>query len=380
MPATRTCPTCASEVPSDSPNEQCPRCLLELGLQDESAAPAPAELQGIDAVIDTDGTVTLLQPVRLPTPRRALVTILHHALLPTSTLSRAQTSSSHASWPAHYDLLHPLGEGGMGRTLKVRDRNTGRILCLKELKPDVDRRILMQECRALARTSHPGLIQILNFDLDAQPPYYLMEYIEGVTLARYLRQQGRLSEPSVLPVAERLFEAVTCIHSQALIHRDLKPGNIMLKHPLEAGLHPVILDFGLAIVDLRDHRDVLTAFGEVAGTAAYMAPEQLEARQLTPACDVYALGQILWEMMTGQQAFPNSLIPAITQKLRAVEGLKPPPGLKISRALQDLIRKCTRAEPAERPTAEQALAEVRRLAQPRPKENAVSRPWWCFWR
>jgi hypothetical protein len=80
MPATRTCPTCESEVPSDSPNEQCPRCLLELGLQDESTAPdgdpAPAELQGIDAVIDTDGTVTLLQPVRLPTPRRALVTIL----------------------------------------------------------------------------------------------------------------------------------------------------------------------------------------------------------------------------------------------------------------------------------------------------------------
>jgi serine/threonine protein kinase len=81
--------------------------------------------------------------------------------------------------------------------------------------------------------------------------------------------------------------------------------------------------------------------------------------------------------MTGQQAFPNSLIPAITQKLRAAEGLKPPPGLKISRELENLIRKCTRPEPAERPTAEQALAEVRRLAQPRPNQKAVSRAAHC---
>src|SRR2546422_5942922 len=141
----------------------------------------------------------------------------------------------------------------MGRTLKVQDRNTGRVLCLKEIKPEIDKRNLVQECRALARLTHPRLVRLLNFDSDAENPYLIMEYVDGVTLADYLHDHGRLPERSVIRLAEQLFEAIAYAHSQELIHRDLKPGNIMLKTPAE-DLAPVILDLRLAIVDRRDHR------------------------------------------------------------------------------------------------------------------------------
>src|SRR2546427_6649927 len=108
----------------------------------------------------------LLQPVRFPKARRVLVTILEETGPASLTVSapREEQTSPRSSWRLHYDLLHPLGTGGMGRTLKVQDRNTGRVLCLKEIKPEIDKRNLVQECRALARLTHPRLVRLLNFD------------------------------------------------------------------------------------------------------------------------------------------------------------------------------------------------------------------------
>jgi serine/threonine-protein kinase len=158
-----------------------------------------------------------------------------------------------------------------------------------------------------------------------------------------------------LQLCLRVFKAIGYAHAQDVIHRDLKPSNLIIAAP-EDDLIPKVLDFGLAIVSSRDERDALTGAESFAGTLQYMAPEQIQGAKLSSACDVYAVGQILWELLVGEPAFAGSSVAQMCAKKLALED-----GLRLQNrghdSLSELISDCTSKNPQRRPSATEA-AEI----------------------
>ncbi|HYT92480.1 MAG TPA: serine/threonine-protein kinase [Gemmataceae bacterium] len=326
-------------------------------------------LRTLRAEIDQNGNVRLLEPITLPGQCQALVTLLEdEAVTLPPTLPGILTEVD--GWRALYHPVRVIGRGGMGETHLAIDRATGKVVCVKVLLPAVNVRALLQECRALAKLHHPHIVRLLNFDTSGTAPYLVVEFVQGVNLADYLRRQGALTEPVVVALGVALFDALAYAHERDVLHRDLKPSNVLLEHN-GAELLPRIVDFGLAIVDRRDDQGVITAHGHIAGTLAYMAPEQFDGAQLSGACDVYAAGQILWECLSGRAAFEGSWGSIVEAKGRQAEGLAVHDAAwEASSSLAGLIAACTQRDPARRPTARQAL-EVLRTCGPEVKPPAV---------
>lgn len=194
--------------------------------------------------------------------------------------------------------------------------NDGKLICLKFLYSDTDRRILGQECRALLRLRHRSIVSIVDFSSEETPPWLATEYLTGSTLREHLKANGALNSTGVVRILT-ILDALAYAHSQGVIHRDLKPSNIIV----DAGPKDIqiqLLDFGLALLDDYDHAGIPTAVSSpLVGTLPYMAPEQLEGLSLTPACDLYALGLIGLEMLSGHPVFGStSSIAVIVEKLR----------------------------------------------------------------
>ena len=147
----------------------------------------------------------------------------------------------------------------------------------------------------------------------------------------------------------------TSAHDREVLHCDLKPSNILLDQMTPKGFVPKIIDFGLAVVDLVDADSNITASGRVAGTVPYMAPEQLDGERLTGACDVYAAGLVLWELLMGTPAFEGKLSSIVGAKVKTNELTLQDCPLTVPDQFADLIRRCTLREVGERPTAGEAL-------------------------
>jgi hypothetical protein len=327
--------------------------------------------RSVEAVISENGEVRLLEPVSVPAARRALVTILDEP--PSDPSTREHSGSDPMSWTALYEPVRVLASGGMGRVHLARNRETAALVCVKELLADVDRAALQQECRALARLRHPSVVRLINFEARGERPYLVMEFAPGRPLSRTLAAGVLAQEPLAAVVAGQLFAAVASAHSEAVIHRDLKPENVLAEE-FEGVLRVKILDFGLAIVDSRDHRDAITGAGLVAGTVAYMAPEQLGGRAVSGACDVYAVGQMCWEMLSARPAFVGGLSAIFTRKLQ-VDGLAlDSTPLAAGDAFRDLVYACTRQNPADRLSAVAAADAVAAIVPPVPRQvNLIPR-------
>jgi serine/threonine protein kinase len=262
-------------------------------------------------------------------------------------------------WRRHYYPIRVIGRGGMGEAHLAIDHATGKVVCVKVLLPTVNTSALLQECRALAKLDHPHIVRLVNFDTAGAAPYLVLDFVEGVNLADYLRHQGALTEPVAVAIGAALFDALAYAHEREVLHCDLKPGNVLLEHN-GAELLPRVVDFGLAVVDRRDDQGVITAQGRCAGTLVYMAPEQFDGAQLSGACDVYAVGQILWECLTGRAAFSGPLSVVAAAKAAQTEGLQVQSALWwVSSSLERLIAACTQRDPGRRPTARQALETLR---------------------
>jgi serine/threonine protein kinase len=304
----------------------------------------------VEAVVDEQGRVKLLQDVRYPSPRRAIVTILDEPSPFAPADDEAQTEPRVLPWTTKYEPIRQIGKGGMSVVHLARDRRTGGLVCVKELQDSARRSTLQQECRALARLRHPGILRLYNFEARGDHPYLVMEYGAGRPLSDHIRARHVAQEPVALTVAQRLFDAVATAHEDTVIHRDLKPDNVLVDER-DGTLWPRVLDFGLAVVDQMDDRGAITAVGMPAGTFIYMAPEQIEARELTGACDVYALGLICWEMLSGSRAFSGSVPQIVSAKMSQDGLIVDRPLLGLTRDFADLIRACTRRRPEKRPTA-----------------------------
>ena len=205
-----------------------------------------------------------------------------------------------------YEVLAVIGEGGMGRVYRVRHRRLGRSFALKALRADLARETVlserfMQEARAAAVVTHPNVVQINDFGtLPTGQPYFVMELLEGRTLTRILREEGPMAPARCVGIVRQIAEALAAAHAMGVIHRDLKPDNIIVVRPSGSHSTVKVLDFGLAKVAGSSR---LTRPGVVFGTPYYMSPEQAGGEEFDHRVNVYALGIVLFELITGRVPF-----------------------------------------------------------------------------
>jgi serine/threonine-protein kinase len=234
--------------------------------------------------------------------------LLHQAdQLMEQALAPAQPASIPAARFADYDLLEEIGHGGMGVVHKARQRSLGRVVALKMIRAGEDpgaeeRQRFDSEARAVAHLSHPNIVQIHEIGEAAGQPFLVLEFVEGGSLADRL-DGTPLPASQAASLVGALARAMQHAHEKGIIHRDLKPSNVLLVDTPERWV-PKVTDFGLA---KRLETSGYTRSGAVLGTPSYMAPEQAEPRGAAtdPRTDVYGLGAILYELLTGPPSGPN---------------------------------------------------------------------------
>ncbi|HVO51393.1 MAG TPA: serine/threonine-protein kinase, partial [Thermoanaerobaculia bacterium] len=211
-----------------------------------------------------------------------------------------------------YEILSPLGKGGMGEVWRAKDTRLNRDVAVKVLPEDFlegeeRKQRFEREARLLAALNHPGIAAIYSFEeIPGSSPVLVMELVEGETLAARL-ERGPLPLERALRVGAEIADALAAAHRGGIVHRDLKPSNVMIT---KSGVK--VLDFGLArsvaaagepLSRLETEAPPLTETGAVVGTLPYMAPEQLEGKATDARTDVFALGAVLYETLTGRRPF-----------------------------------------------------------------------------
>ncbi len=276
-----------------------------------------------------------------------------------------------ANIPARYEVLSHIGTGGMGMVYKVRDQQTNEIVALKVLKPGMDSDPAMQESLrrevCLARkVTHKNVCRIHEFNRSNGTAFISMEFIEGESLSCRLRRSGRLPAHEALEITRQICDGLREAHAQGIIHRDLKPANIIV----DRNGNVRIMDFGIA----RRVQDESQMTGTMAGTPAYMAPEQVSLKHVDARTDIYAVGLLLYEMFTGSPAFAgDNPIAVAVKQLR--ERPTPPREIvpELAAHMEAIILKCLEKDPDKRP---QSVDELE-LALKKQAETKPSAEWWA---
>jgi hypothetical protein len=279
-----------------------------------------------------------------------------------------------------YELHALIGEGAFGRVYRGVDRRLARAVAVKVIKPwwseDPEwMRRFERETQLLARIDDPGIVRIFDVGHAPEGLYYVAELVEGESLASRLAS-GPMSLAEACGIAEQLCRALAQAHAQHIVHRDVKPGNVLIstRGQVKVG------DFGVARLADAGSEGASTT---LAGTPRYMAPEQAQGRPATPATDVYSVGVILYEMLAGQPPFPGSS--PVELALRHLQDPPPPLGSSIPKELRSIVERALAKEPGDRyvdagamaralAAARETVRGVRRPASPRSRERA--QPTW----
>src|SRR5580658_8488006 len=282
--------------------------------------------------------------------------------------------------PPRYEMLSELGRGGMGIVYKVRDRETGEVVALKVLKPEIaaNPQILERfknELLLAHKITHRHVARLYEFHRAGDSVYLSMEYVEGESLRSVLEREGRLETGRAIEFAQQLADGLTEAHRQSIVHRDLKPENIMIGPDGDLK----VMDFGIS----RSYAQDVTVTGMVVGTPAYMAPEQAEGKALDHRTDIYAFGLILYEMFTGKAPFHGYTAVTLAMKQvteRPTNPTKLTPTLP--RRIDAAIMKCLEKDPAKRfqsvEEAFQALAGVMAPDGPKVRPKTAKAGWRKF--
>jgi tRNA A-37 threonylcarbamoyl transferase component Bud32 len=265
-----------------------------------------------------------------------------------------------------YRLIRPLGRGGMGAVWLGEDQLAGRQVAVKELRPpagvseaeqDVFRRRALAEARSAARLTHPNAVTLYDV-IPASPAddavYLIMEYVDGATLGQVIEREGPLSEPRAAGVALQMLSILDAAHALGVVHRDIKPANIMIT----AAGQVKLADFGIAHM-VGGTR--LTGSG-VIGTPAYMAPEQLQGLDITPAVDLWALGATLYDAVAGRNPFDRQTTAATFHAILMADLPLAPCGPPLAPVITGLLVR----DPAQRMSTQQARALLTGPAVPPP--------------
>ncbi|GLX00166.1 serine/threonine-protein kinase [Microtetraspora sp. NBRC 16547] len=250
----------------------------------------------------------------------------------------------------------PLGQGGMGAVYGGHDRRLDRRVAVKFLRfpgghdEELERRFI-REARILARLEHPGAPVLYDFGTYDQRLFQVMQFIEGVTVADLVSEYGPLPVPWAAAIAAQACAVLTAAHALSICHRDLKPTNLMLCPDGSVK----VLDFGLAMLRESDGAQ-FTRVGQILGTPAYMSPEQIQRGVAGPKSDLYALGCVLHEMLTGKPLFTGPTEYAVFDKqVKELPPSVPDVPVELDRLIAELLEKQPENRPADAVTLYERL-------------------------
>ncbi|HTH65176.1 MAG TPA: bifunctional serine/threonine-protein kinase/formylglycine-generating enzyme family protein [Gemmatimonadales bacterium] len=278
-----------------------------------------------------------------------------------------------------YTLVRELGQGGMGAVFLGKDLKLGREVAIKVLPPTTRAYLgierFQREVQLVARLSHPHIVPLFEADEVDGFLYYVMEYVEGESLAQRLARQGQLPFDEALRIVAEVGDALQYAHEHGIVHRDIKPANILL-----SGGHARVTDFGIAkSLAESEEGKTLTGTGVTVGTAAYMSPEQASGeRRIDARSDVYALAAVLYETLAGEPPFTGPNAQAIVARIlvdapRAVRTIRPNVPGHVDQALLAGLAKV----PADRPPSARAFVDS--LSAPMVDRAAASAGSWRRW-
>src|SRR5208282_5840876 len=274
-----------------------------------------------------------------------------------------------------YEVMAELGRGAMGVVYKARDPQINRFVAVKTVslwgqEADEEKEFRLRfvhEAHAAGRLHHPGIVAIFDAgeDPESHDPYIVLEYVAGEALNRILARERKLPPARALQLAEEIAEALDHAHAQGVIHRDIKPGNILVT---EDG-HAKIADFGIAKLNLAHY----TIPGRLLGTPAYMAPEQLSGEGVDGRSDLFSLGVILYAMVTGHSAFQGSSATTVCFKVANREPVAASAlDMSLPPQLDAVISRAIAKNPNERYQRGAEFAQELRLVQLGTKPGSTS--------
>lgn len=252
-----------------------------------------------------------------------------------------------------YETLFELGAGGMGVVYKARDSLLKNFVAIKmlranDLTPEEFLRFQI-EAKAAGNLNHPNIVTIYTFGMDGHLPYMIMEYVEGTSLTSFIKEHGPLTFEEAMPIFAQICDGMTHAHRKGVLHRDLKCSNILLSKKDSGELQVRILDFGIAKIEGEDGS--VTKTGLVLGSPRYMSPEQFSGGKLDARSDVYSMGCIIFEVLTGRAPYEAENILALKQLHESAPIPDPQdfcPGRHFSEALKVVMKKALAKTPANR--------------------------------
>ena len=283
----------------------------------------------------------------LPSARSAVASVALHSVL-------------EKALGQQYEIIRPLGQGGMGAVYLAREKALERFVAIKILRPDLatveaHRERFRREARIAAQLSHPGIVALHTFGEIGGVWYFVMRYVRGASLAERLRVEGRIPPAEAQRILAELADALECAHQSGVIHRDIKPANVLLDDDTHRA---VLADFGIARMAGADER--LTATGAVIGTPSYMSPEQaVGSHDVDERTDIYSFGAVAYTMLAGREPFVAQVVDG-----RLVQRTAGPPTPLATIApatpaeLSAVIMRCLARDPGLRWPSAKALKEA----------------------
>nr|MBA2240691.1 serine/threonine protein kinase [Solirubrobacterales bacterium] len=274
-----------------------------------------------------------------------------------------------------YALGDRLGSGGMSTVYSATDRVLERTVAVKMLAEHLsdDEKFVARfrrEALAVARLIHPNIVQVYDTGVDRDRHYIVMEYVEGRSVAQLLQARGRLGGNRAVEIGIQSCAGLEYAHRQGIIHRDVKPGNLMVvggpagrrssgssaHEPPTGEMTIKLTDFGIARAAEQTR---LTQVGSVVGTAAYLAPEQARGEEATPSADVYALGVVLYQLLTGRLPWEGSTLAELATRRDSERPLSPSSyDPEVPETLSRAVLRSLESDPADRYTAARELARA----------------------
>jgi tRNA A-37 threonylcarbamoyl transferase component Bud32 len=343
MEGLRICEECRQPLPQDAPEGLCPTCLAKVALGTEPAGKPTAKTKSAEPA----STITVWPLTQ------------GESAEPASTLTVNPAAGLRVRYFGDYELQEEIARGGMGVVWKARQSSLNRTVALKmilagKLASETEVQRFRREAEAAANLQHPNIVAIHEVGEHDGQHYYTMDYVAGRDLGAMVRESGPLPPARAAECVKTLAEAVHFAHQRGTLHRDLKPQNVLI----DAAGVPRITDFGLAKFVERD--ESLTQTGAAMGSPSYMPPEQAAGHldEVGPHSDVYSLGAILYELLTGRPPFRAESAMATMRQVMESEPVAPRKlNATLPPDLETICLKCLEKNPARRYASARALAE-----------------------